>query len=61
MKKVTLIFAITVLLASGSGWADDDAEATIRLMGKAEVELPDAVTKEITLPEHLLPVDSGTR
>jgi hypothetical protein len=54
MKKVTLIFATTVLLASGTGWAADDAEATIRLMGKAEAELPDAVTKEITLPEHLL-------
>ena len=57
MKKVTLIFAATVLLASGSGWAADDAEATIRLMGKAEAELPDAVTKEITLPEHLLAAD----
>lgn len=57
MKKVTRIFAITALLASGSGWAADDAEATIRLMGKAEVELPDAVTKEITLPEHLLAVE----
>jgi len=58
MKKVTLIFATTVLLASGSGWADDHAEATIRLMGKAEAELPDAVTKQITLPEHLLAVDT---
>lgn len=54
MNKVTLILATTTLLASGSGWAADDAEATIRLMGKAEAELPDAVTKEITLPEHLL-------
>ena len=54
MKKVTLIFATTVLLASGTGWAADDAEATIRLMGIAEAELPDAVTKQITLPEHLL-------
>jgi len=54
MKKVTLIFAITVLLVSGSGWAADDAEATIRLMGNAEAERPDAVTKQITLPEHLL-------
>ena len=54
MKKVTLIFATTALLASGSGWAADDAEATIRLMGIAEAELPDAVTKQITLPEHLL-------
>ena len=54
MKKVTLIFATTVLLVSGAGWAADDAEATIRLMGVAEAELPDAVTKQITLPEHLL-------
>ena len=54
MKKVTLIFATTVLLVSGSGWAADDAEATIRLMGNAEAERPDAVTKQITLPEHLL-------
>jgi len=54
MKKVTLIFATTVLLVSGTGWAADDAEATIRLMGVAEAELPDAVTKQITLPEHLL-------
>ena len=54
MKKMTLILATTALLASGGGWAADDAEATIRLMGKAEAELPDAVTREITLPEHLL-------
>ena len=58
MKKVTLLLATTVLLASGSGWAADDAEATIRLMGKAEAELPDAVTREITLPEHLLAIDT---
>ena len=57
MKKLTLIFAATVLLASGSGRATDDAEATIRLMGKVEAELPDAVTKEITLPAHLLAAD----
>lgn len=57
MNKVTLILATTALLASGSGWTADDAEATIRLMGKAEAELPDAVTKEITLPEHLLTAD----
>lgn len=57
MKKLTLIFATTVLLASGSGWADDDAEATIRLMDKAEAELPGAVTKQITLPAHLLTAD----
>ena len=57
MNKVTLIVATTALLASGSGWTADDAEATIRLMGKAEAELPDAVTKEIRLPEHLLAAD----
>ena len=57
MKTVTLIVATTALLASGSGWTADDAEATIRLMGKAEAELPDAVTKEIRLPEHLLAAD----
>ena len=54
MNKLTLIFATTTLLASGSGWTADDAEATIRLMGKAEAELPDAVTRQISLPEHLL-------
>jgi hypothetical protein len=57
MKKLTLIFATTVLLASGTGWTADDAEATIRLMGNAEAELPDAVTKQITLPAHLLAVE----
>ena len=57
MNKMTLILATTALLASGGGWAADDAEATIRLMGKAEAELPDAVTREITLPEHLLAAD----
>ncbi len=30
--------------------ADDPAESTIRLMGAAEAELPDAVTKDIKLP-----------
>jgi len=54
MNKMTLILATTALLASGSGWTADDAEATIRLTGKAEAELPDAVTRQITLPEHLL-------
>jgi len=57
MKRFTLILATTTLLASGSGWTADDAEATIRLMGKAEAELPEAVTKEITLPAHLLAAD----
>jgi len=35
-----------------------DAETTIRLMGAAEAELPDAVTREIALPESA-PVDTA--
>lgn len=55
--KTLIILALALMAFSGNGWtamSDDDAEATIRLMGKAEAELPDAVTKEITLPQHLL-------
>ena len=45
-----------MMAASAGAWAadDDGAEATIRLMGTAEAELPDAVTKQISLPDHLL-------
>jgi len=35
---------------------DGGAEATIRLMGAAEAELPDAVTNPIKLPDRLLDV-----
>ncbi len=48
-----LVLSIVLVLAGPSlGFAqeDDDAESTIRLMGAAEAELPDAVTKEIKLP-----------
>ena len=62
MKKIWTAAAIAALLAASSGsWAADDAEATIRLMGNAEAELPDAVTREITLPEHLLAADPEDR
>jgi len=56
MKYKTLIIPALALMAfSTNVYAEaDDAEATIRLMGAAEAELPDAVTKEITLPQHLL-------
>ena len=57
MKTKASIAALMVLMGISTGaWAtgDDDAEATIRLMGTAEAELPDAVTKKISLPEHLL-------
>jgi len=54
MNTKTLIYILgAMLLTGGNSWAADDAEATIRLMGKAESELPDAVTKKIELPEHL--------
>jgi hypothetical protein len=63
MKTMKLIVTLTMLLfSSGSVMAEDgDAEATIRLMGNAEMELPEAVTKEITLPEHLLAADDQVR
>ena len=51
-----LIGTIALLMSFGGAWAqdnDEDAEATIRLMGAAEAELPDAVTKEISLPDSV--------
>ena len=47
---------MALLVSAGNAWTQDsddteDAEATIRLMGAAEAELPDAVTKEISLPD----------
>ena len=58
MKSRILIPALIALMGVSAGaWADDDddgAEATIRLMDSAESALPGAVTKTITLPDHLL-------
>jgi len=52
--KVFVPAAIALMGFSAGAWADDDgAEATIRLMGTAEAELPGAVTKTIELPDHL--------
>jgi hypothetical protein len=49
-------------LFNSAAWADNsDAEATIRLMSKSEAELPEAVTREITLPEHLLAENAEDR
>jgi len=56
IRQLSLGMAIVCLLLSGSivfaqeEDADDPAESTIRLMGIAEAELPEAVTKEIMLP-----------
>jgi hypothetical protein len=55
MKTRILIPALITLMGFSAGaWAaDDDGEATIRLMETAEAALPGAVTKTISLPEHL--------
>ena len=56
MKNRVLIpaaIALMVISADARAADDDGAEATIRLMGPAEAELPDAVTKTIELPDHL--------
>lgn len=56
MKYKLVLAGITALLLSFSGVQAQDpddgeeAESTIRLMGEAEAELPDAVTKVISLP-----------
>lgn len=42
--------ASVVLAQEDDIGAEEAAESTIRLMGAAEAELPDAVTKEIMLP-----------
>jgi hypothetical protein len=59
-KYFQTLLALAMLLGTGNALAqdaDDEMEATMRLMGKAEAELPDAVTKEITLPDSLLARD----
>lgn len=59
MKIKTLaLTATTLLLTANVGWTADEtdgdsAESTIRLMGAAEAELPEAITKEIMLPKSL--------
>lgn len=52
---VLTLTAAALLLFSGAGWgADDDSEATIRLMSAAEADEPEAVTKQLTIPTHLM-------
>jgi hypothetical protein len=57
IKTLTLTAAALLLTANVAWTADetegDTAESTIRLMGAAEADLPEAVTKTITLPEAL--------
>lgn len=48
------IIALTFFAGTAPAQDDEgDLEGTIRLMGQAEAELPEAVTKEIALPEHI--------
>jgi hypothetical protein len=60
--KLVLISTIGLLLGYSSAWSQEEApeeaaETTIRLMGNAEAELPDVVTREISLPDAV-PEDS---
>ena len=57
LKTLTMTTA-ALLLTANVGWTADEtqgdsAESTIRLMGAAEAELPDAVTNKISLPAAL--------
>lgn len=51
IKKLT-IWCTALLLTANVAWAEDgdEAESTIRLMGAAEAQLPESVTKQISLP-----------
>lgn len=62
-KRFAWIGIISLLLSFGGARAQDDsssdkAETTIRLMGAADGELPEVVTRDIALPESL-PEDSA--
>lgn len=58
MKPYPMVVALTALLTAAPAWTQDDGDddptrATIRLMGDAEATLPDAVYKEIKIPDSL--------
>jgi len=57
IKYLVAIAGVVSLLISGQGWSQDDGEVTIRLMGRADANLPNAVTKNIELPA-VLPADA---
>lgn len=63
-RMAVLIFGLFLMFSMGGVLAEeadesDEMEVTMRLMHHAEAELPNAVTKEITLPEHLLDEESS--
>lgn len=58
IRNTVTVFGALLFLCSNPAWTqeegnDDPTTATIRLMSNAEADLPDAVTKEIRLPENL--------
>jgi hypothetical protein len=59
-RNLVMVSTVGLLLGFSSAWAEveEDAEATIRLMGHAEAELPAAVTDDIALPDSV-PEDSA--
>lgn len=62
-RKIVWIGSVSLLLGFSSALAqdegtDEEAETTIRLMGAAEAELPNAVTDPIALPGSV-PVDAA--
>jgi hypothetical protein len=51
LSVLCLLMSVSIVRAQDVDTeAEDPAETTIRLMGVAEAELPEAITKEITLP-----------
>ena len=55
LSILCLALGTNVVYAEDNGAKDDDpAEATIRLMSQVEAELPETVTKEISLPPAAL-------
>jgi hypothetical protein len=66
IRKMIICYT-ALLLSANVAWAldGDEAESTIRLMGAAEAALPEAVTKEITLPaavtEDSAAIEKATR
>ena len=58
-RNTVTVFGALLVLCSNPAWtqdqaAEDPATATIRLMSNAEADLPDAVMKEIKLPDNLV-------
>ena len=60
-RKFYILVGLALILSMGNAMSqetdgndEDEMDVTMRLMGKAEAELPDAVIKPITLPDAVL-------